>query len=1015
MSSLEPTSAPTDADLSDSDSDATDSEDEQAEYVAIRYRELLEQPRNRQAFVDVISRCRAGGLRSQLRPIRQAFANEFWLTTAEWMTWIEGRTTVILLLSVCCNAVVVNSRCLCIALDELKDLSRSDKGEIHEVFELAFQDHCTVEIWLAYIDFQLKYNDLATDKNRRRDLFETAISRCGSDVRRGKLLWDAYLKQELLDLDRKLNKYADIDSDSESEDEAEAVAAASAAQQLRSEIKQLISIIRGIQEKLVAHPHSELEKSVERAQLLEKQFQDFSTEKESSLFLETIKKIADRSKAKLRLLQHHESRVVAAVPPDAISTDQSPGAWLRYIEFAKNQTDDLQLVFCVLERAVETFPHREDIWLAFLSVVAERGNNALYSNQVVLSRAVRACYMSEKLWGKFFDEMAALAVDESELFKLEKRASMCVAPTDAKTSSKFSFIKRRFCVALRRLYYARYWEQGQVVDESNETLTRRVHQWEFVRTAHLNSIHDLMVVQPKRKSAVKELLQVWTAAEHRFHSDLLMFTAQIELGSAATVEANRKAVVAAWRTLVDAHSSGTWLWLQCFQALQLIGALGACRQLFEKSLSAVESQQHLIAEEWNNFEIRYGSARTEEVASLKTAKYILLQQPQVHPHADSRSSACAKTSDARPAVTSSPAKVVAGTSNKNPYVKPAKRPRKSKIVAQQPDNGGQKKRARFCIEGNEGVATTRTISDSGKDDLKQVTHGPQTGSDANSTGTTGAHASEVQQMPVLFVKNLSFTTEDTDLKTFFRSFNRGTDPEVHVVKNRRGRSRGFAYVKFLDEELLLTVCSRRLFQLGGRNIMCERKTVASDYFATARRTIPAQTTKREPGNDASCARPRPKSVHPLTIFVRQVPAEVTEKDLSATFAVFGTVAGTRKLRAVGQALVQFADAASVAAILNSPTPITIGKVEVVCEASKFPAVMKSPASVHATKVVQMKPRALRSRPAVTKTRAKHTAQIHNRDQQKRVDTRGHIVRSTGGKSKSGSKKSNNYFAQLMGR
>lgn len=66
-----------------------------------------------------------------------------------------------------------------------------------------------------------------------------------------------------------------------------------------------------------------------------------------------------------------------------------------------------------------------------------------------------------------------------------------------------------------------------------------------------------------------------------------------------------------------------------------------------------------------------------------------------------------------------------------------------------------------------------------------------------------------------FIGNLTFETEEQELKEFFVDL----DPiSVRLVKDATGKSKGFGYVEFPSGDKLKAALDRGMSQLGGRTI-----------------------------------------------------------------------------------------------------------------------------------------------------------------------------------------------------
>lgn len=76
-------------------------------------------------------------------------------------------------------------------------------------------------------------------------------------------------------------------------------------------------------------------------------------------------------------------------------------------------------------------------------------------------------------------------------------------------------------------------------------------------------------------------------------------------------------------------------------------------------------------------------------------------------------------------------------------------------------------------------------------------HSRRRGSNMNSIHTAGAAKTGEPSKTIVFVANLPFSINDDGLKDIFKDYNVAS---AHVVRRRGGRSKGFGFVTFVDEE-----------------------------------------------------------------------------------------------------------------------------------------------------------------------------------------------------------------------
>ena len=99
----------TDATVEDSDSDSDDSDEDDDEAATLLAR-LQEEPRNLDLYNEVVDVLRGRGQLEELRFARKAMANEFFLSSEWYLTWLKGPSIMSF-----CRSVVL-SVCLSVCM-----------------------------------------------------------------------------------------------------------------------------------------------------------------------------------------------------------------------------------------------------------------------------------------------------------------------------------------------------------------------------------------------------------------------------------------------------------------------------------------------------------------------------------------------------------------------------------------------------------------------------------------------------------------------------------------------------------------------------------------------------------------------------------------------------------------------------------------------------------------------------------------------------------------------------------
>ena len=161
----------------------------------------------------------------------------------------------------------------------------------------------------------------------------------------------------------------------------------------------------------------------------------------------------------------------------------------------------------------------------------------------------------------------------------------------------------------------------------------------------------------------------------------------------------------------------------------------------------------------------------------------------------------------------------------------------------------------------------------------------------------------------MFVGGLSWETTKDSLKEYFSAFGDVTDAVVKTDSNT-GKRRGFGFVTFADVSSVANVLTAESHTLDNKTI------------------DPKKATGKTTGQNNFQSNPE----HLLKVFVRGVPAEVTEEQIREHFQVYGTVVEVqlpcdRRKKRHPYAFVKFQTEAIVEEVLKTSQQ-TIGGAQV---------------------------------------------------------------------------------------
>lgn len=957
--------------------------------------------------------------------------------------------------------------------DELRPavVVSSEASFIEKIFHQACEDHHTVDLWVTYLDFVLGRRETQAEAGTQRiimsddacrSLFENAVSHVGLDVRNGKRVWDKYLRFEIGILDPLLADDAESDSEdsgssSGSEDEnscrekessammfdrvsssgrtedtcrdaqagrgsgkspatlntSSSAAAAAAALKKQEEILRQIEKVRNVQKRLLSVPHEGLSATRQRASQLEKQFQtcQYVAKEDGEAFARAADAAAARSLKRLRLLEHHETRIERLNDQKA-EAGEIETAWVQYANFVKTKggsdgQGDPTLAKYTFNRAAASLCGSATIWLEFVNFLLNDVKDSAAA-QEVLFRAVRACPQSAHLWSLLLGVLSVNNASPEVLQQIESRATVCVrealsADAGVLKAAPFALIQGSYCAAQRRLF------ERRCIGHPVNDLDWVTEQWaRQVRKSFTTSISWLLGEFPRNKSGARGLIQQWSAAESLFTHRLATHASNSK-SLAPVLVSVQEDIVGAGMELFDSLSerqkSEGWVWLAVAQVFTNVGAVQAASRVFANALSVAGQQHHqLIAQEWVRHELDNGSFSSQNSAQIALA----------HCQCTANQQSSKVQNDATNNVSGAAAWKLHFANKAQQNTTTAHEVEKSTQVRAM-------KAAKRSASGMGKISSTGVAAKRTRVDLNTANHSRPSQQDSDeltpeapsgSVQPPGQRLSEPDaaalptavdsdQVDVLFLKNIDFQVTEAELQNFFKDFET-PPPAVLLISNKRGRSRGFAYVHFRILKVLEDVMARKVLTFHGRDMLCERKKVHRDFFESRRIVQEKNRRARDPLSQP----PGKQKSHPNTVFVRGDPAFTwTTEELKTAFCAFGPVETVRILKQAASALVQFASPESAAAALNAK--VCVAGRDIVCQPSKFPALIegKAPAanSARTTKPpALMRPRCL-ARPL--SSLRKHTVPKHT----------GHLKPTPRPKIPKSKRtgKANDYFAKLM--
>ena len=173
LEELEKDNEDSDDDMSDDDDEEDEEEKEDPEVlkqISSYQEELLSNPYNYNAHLQLVTLLRKTDNFNELRAARKSFSEHYPLTAELYIDWVN---------------------------DELKIAStEEEKRAVEELFEKGVKDYVSVDLWLEYCQHSIGGIGTAEGVTKARNIFERALTFVGRHVARGSLVWEAFREFE---------------------------------------------------------------------------------------------------------------------------------------------------------------------------------------------------------------------------------------------------------------------------------------------------------------------------------------------------------------------------------------------------------------------------------------------------------------------------------------------------------------------------------------------------------------------------------------------------------------------------------------------------------------------------------------------------------------------------------------------------------------------------------------------------------------------------------------------------
>ncbi|KAH9515146.1 Squamous cell carcinoma antigen recognized by T-cells 3, partial [Bulinus truncatus] len=471
----------------------------------------------------------------------------------------------------------------------------------------------------------------------------------------------------------------------------------------------------------------------------------------------------------------HEVLVQLQVFEDKLLNSEGPQLE-TYQEYIQNElkSEDPVRIQCIFERALKDNCLNTDLWLQYTSYL----DKLKLKQQIesVYERAVRNCPWSSQLWVKYILAMERQNAQFTTMKGLVERA-LQVGFTQA---SDFLSVWCQYCDYLKR----------QINWDSDHTETLET----FRLTAQ--SAADYMYENFGKDGDPEAILQ--------------QFLAFVEAKFCNNLDRAREI----WNEVMQAgHGAEANMWLHYYRLERMFGDSKHCRRILQKALNSVTDWPESITEAYIQFEREEGNLEQYDTAVVKC-------EAQMERINERR----AKTEQSQQEIKKKGNKINEAAAGERTGKK------KRKNVDTITDNGDdfqvknkrKKNDSIYTKDASEPLAKKMKEEDTPVDVPADKT---KESSNIVPHGETIKHDSSKDNITV-FVSNLDFSVEEGKIKEVFETC--GEITNIRLVRNFKGKSKGFGYVEFTDSNAVLKALKLDRTFIDGRPVFvsrCEDRTV----------------------------------------------------------------------------------------------------------------------------------------------------------------------------------------------
>lgn len=610
----------------------------------------------------------------------------------------------------------------------------------------------------------------------------------------------------------------------------------------------------------------------------------------------------DKAFALLKEFEQFEDKILNSSGSEQLLT------YMEYIAHEQSKKDPSRIL-CVFERALKDHCLVAELWLTYTAYLDKL--NSRQHIRLGYERALRNCPWYSQLWVNW---LLALERKGNEFVQIKEAAdkALQVGFTEA---SDYLAVWSAYCDYLKRRIN---WDKK---DDNKEPL----------ETFHLtieSAVEFMFSNYGKEGDPEGRLRQFWAYTEARFCSSM------------------EKAREIWTKLMQEGHGPQAGMWLQYFRLERRFGDSKRCRKILQKALNSVTDWPESITTAYLNFEREEGDLEQFDTAQAKCqAQLSRIEERRVKAEEKEAFQEKKKKGDKKSQKnTQDNLNQSANIFKKSAEVDKKQNKRKMESNTKPEQNSGEFKKP-FDAEPQ------------AKKSKKEPEQAPKAQAETEVHGESRPHDSSKDNVTA-FVSNLDFSLEIERLRDIFHKCGQITD--VRLVKNYKGKSKGYGYVEFIDCNAVLQAMRLDRELIDGRPMYVSR---CEDR----------KTTKSAPVFKYA------NNLEKTKLFIKNLPFTCTKDALETIFKEHGKLKEVRLVTyrsgaPKGLAYVEFENESSATKAVLATDGLQIGE-HAIAVAISCPPERKSPMSTSMDDLIGMRTPSLGSGKKETDFRGKARTQV----------------------------------------